>query len=667
MEIIKDTRLEVAPFAARLFEPGPSLVVVVKGTFNLVGGGTAPLSEVQSLPGVEVHHEGEAEVQSVRHDSDVALYKPHAECLLAGTAHAPRGRPVGVLPVLFQVGPVSKRLAVIGDREWKRGLLGRTSSEPLPFASMPLVLERAFGGKGFGPNPLGVGHEPSDARWALPNLEDPAHLIDSPRARPDPACFAPIPRMFASRLRLAGTFDEQWKATRWPGLPEDFDFAYFNAAPIDQRIEGWFRGDEEIVLENLHPDHARLATRLPGLTPRCFLDDREVTLVLDTITVDADLGRIFCLWRGHAEVEDEHLASVGYLHLVDERPGETTAAAAYRARLAERTAADAIAPVAPPAALSLPIFPAEDAARLRSEVQARLAAKESLAGRDLTGADLSGLRLAAVDLTSAILTGARLERAVLTGARLDRAVLAGARAAGADLSSASLVNADLTRIEAGGARFDGADLSGALLEEGGFGSATFCKASCVKTEMTKADLSRADFSGADLSEADLAGARLDGGVFEGATLTEAGLEETSALGARFAGADLSRAKGRAGRFAGASFTGVVAEAARFREANLDGADLSGARLSSIDLSGASLAGATLVGCALRGARFTGARLTGAKLCGSDLFEASFEAADLTRADLSGSSCFGAELWKAKVESTVLDGADLDRTKLAGSR
>ena len=33
---------------------------------------------------------------------------------------------------------------------------------------------------------------------------------------------------------LAGTYDDSWKQTRWPGLPEDFDFGYWNCAPEDQ-------------------------------------------------------------------------------------------------------------------------------------------------------------------------------------------------------------------------------------------------------------------------------------------------------------------------------------------------------------------------------------------------------------------------------------------------
>ncbi|MCF8968631.1 DUF2169 domain-containing protein, partial [Pseudomonas carnis] len=38
-------------------------------------------------------------------------------------------------------------------------------------------------------------------------------------------------------LPLAGSYDEDWQRERWPGLPRDFDFAYWNGAPVDQQIE----------------------------------------------------------------------------------------------------------------------------------------------------------------------------------------------------------------------------------------------------------------------------------------------------------------------------------------------------------------------------------------------------------------------------------------------
>ena len=70
---------------------------------------------------------------------------------------------------------------------------------------------------------------------------------------------------------------------------------YGQAAREAQRIAGYWRGDEEIELHHLHPEHRVVRCRLPGLRPRVFLHERErphgplreLGLVLDTIAIDA--------------------------------------------------------------------------------------------------------------------------------------------------------------------------------------------------------------------------------------------------------------------------------------------------------------------------------------------------------------------------------------------
>uniref|UniRef100_UPI003A9571EC DUF2169 domain-containing protein n=1 Tax=Marinomonas gallaica TaxID=1806667 RepID=UPI003A9571EC len=48
---------------------------------------------------------------------------------------------------------------------------------------------------------------------------------------------------------------------RWPKLPLDFDFAYWNAAPKDQQID-YPQGGEDVVLIGLHPQ-GTLRFKLP--------------------------------------------------------------------------------------------------------------------------------------------------------------------------------------------------------------------------------------------------------------------------------------------------------------------------------------------------------------------------------------------------------------------
>ncbi len=92
----------------------------------------------------------------------------------------------------------------------------------------------------------------------------------------------------------------------------------------------------------------------------------------------------------------------------------------------------------------------------------------TLAGANLTGADLTGTALPQVDLQRANLTGADLTDTSFYGARLTRANLTGVNALRADflqadLSDAILVNADLTDARLLRARVSGTDLTGAIL------------------------------------------------------------------------------------------------------------------------------------------------------------------------------------------------------------
>ena len=58
----------------------------------------------------------------------------------------------------------------------------------------------------------------------------------------------------------------------------------------------------QIYLENLHPEHPRLSTRLPGLRPQAFVEragvpGQEVEMRLDGLWIDTDRARCAATWR----------------------------------------------------------------------------------------------------------------------------------------------------------------------------------------------------------------------------------------------------------------------------------------------------------------------------------------------------------------------------------
>src|SRR5690606_15595879 len=133
-------------------------------------------------------------------------WKPRADVLLIGSAHAPGGKPVTTLPVSLKVGRIEKKLGIIGNRIWKgKRLLGVTASDPEPFTTMPITWERALGGPKDKRNPVGCGRDGADGR-PLPNIEIPGKLIHGPGDRADPAGFGPLSPTWSPRCDRMGTY-----------------------------------------------------------------------------------------------------------------------------------------------------------------------------------------------------------------------------------------------------------------------------------------------------------------------------------------------------------------------------------------------------------------------------------------------------------------------------
>ncbi|MFT3775072.1 MAG: DUF2169 domain-containing protein [Minicystis sp.] len=191
--------------------------------------------------------------------------KATTDVLLHGRAHAPQGKPARQVDVMMKVGDLTKVLRVFGDRRWREGLGGLSATDPEPFTTMPIVYERAFGGKDTSAidpekhvwdrrNPIGTGFA-AEARQLvnqpLPNIEDPRDLVTSWKQRPRPAGFGPIARDWSPRLELSGTYDEAWHDERRPLLPVDFDERFHQSAPIDQQTERYLRGGEAVELFHL--------------------------------------------------------------------------------------------------------------------------------------------------------------------------------------------------------------------------------------------------------------------------------------------------------------------------------------------------------------------------------------------------------------------------------
>jgi hypothetical protein len=114
----------------------------------------------------------------------------------------------------------------------------------------------------------------------------------------------PVAPTWPARTALLGRHAATWDHLAWNTrpVPEDVDGAFFNVAPVDQQLAE-LTGEERIMLEHLHPHHAKLETRLARVVPKASVKRekaalQEVRLRCDTLTIDADRGLAMLVWRG---------------------------------------------------------------------------------------------------------------------------------------------------------------------------------------------------------------------------------------------------------------------------------------------------------------------------------------------------------------------------------
>ncbi len=202
---LSDVGFSVISFAWQVQPPQTSLVVVVKGTFDLVEGQPAKLREESEFPQGDVFVDEDLE-KGLLSASDFAILKPEVDVLVSGHAYAPKGQSATAMQVSLRMktakGVLDRSIAVFGDRTWQTGV----PSSAAPFEKIPLVYERAFGGPQVPANPVGVGHKGAagpDGKKRLPNFETPGKLIRSPGDTPPVAGLGAIHPVWKPRWDLA--------------------------------------------------------------------------------------------------------------------------------------------------------------------------------------------------------------------------------------------------------------------------------------------------------------------------------------------------------------------------------------------------------------------------------------------------------------------------------
>ncbi len=293
------------------------LVLVVKATYQIKGTSRLEIADRQLPVNVSGEYYGDPGKSSIKYEPEVASVKLSTDVALIGHAYADR-HSVTEVDVMLRIGTLRKRVRIFGDRRWTAAKGFKSISAPAPFQKIPLVYERAFGGRdnadsdpekhSYEPgNPYGTGYGAFVEGKKLPNLEDPDRCIKDPGDTVSPTGFGFIGPECEPRMRYAGTYDEGWMKKRMPLLPEDFDPRYYNAAHPDLIAQGYLNGDEPVEIINASVN-GHLKFNLPGtLPPEAVVVMKDETrhginTNLDTVIINTDENILFLLWRGNVDV-----------------------------------------------------------------------------------------------------------------------------------------------------------------------------------------------------------------------------------------------------------------------------------------------------------------------------------------------------------------------------
>ena len=229
---------------------------IVKGTFYLPTNRSLKIAETQVPLTMADEYWGEPGVSPVKYEADLAVFKPSTDLILVGFAHHYQGKKIKSMDVFFGGGAKKKKATVESSEARER---------------IPLVQLDSFGNKKgwFGSSRLGYG-------------------------------FGYYPKQYPPRVKYAGTYDERWRKERFPFLPVEFDYRFFQAAYPELVTDTYLMGNERVFAENVSPG-GPIILDLPGMKIEVeTVFEKKSTKsksMLDTVILEPEEKRLLLVWR----------------------------------------------------------------------------------------------------------------------------------------------------------------------------------------------------------------------------------------------------------------------------------------------------------------------------------------------------------------------------------
>jgi hypothetical protein len=285
--------------------------MIARATFDIEGDRLTPAVDQPWVASVEPW------------DSPLGAFEPDqpyrkggVDVFVRGSACAPRGEPAKEVSLEVEIGSFRASAIAVGQRVWQKGAFGNlVPSEPIPFVSLLLGLDVAFGGTAvvdglttpFPLNPNGKGFyvdEDAALHQPLPQLEDPANRISKWNDRPEPVGFGLC--QYPHPIRVLDAIDVD-RAALESASPEaalpttgfKFTSRVFNRA-FPRLVAPAVKPDDRVVVSGFSPD-GPLSFVVPRSHLRVRIELGEKTVerepTLEEIGIDVAERRVFLGYR----------------------------------------------------------------------------------------------------------------------------------------------------------------------------------------------------------------------------------------------------------------------------------------------------------------------------------------------------------------------------------
>jgi hypothetical protein len=298
MELINHTAYPALMFRTGLDDYKYAMSVAVRVTYDIENG-NATVSENQEW---KLERQlWQSEYGSI--ESDDVFKRGGVDILVFGSATAPKGKPVRSMNVEIKFNNKTiNKIIVFGNRVWERSILGMDISTPEEFTEMPLTLANAYGGKAewdgllipYGNNPHGKGYNYSKEDYVgkpLPNIEDPARLIQKWSDQPDPVGVACLPQLCELHMRNNITYDKKGQMTK-------FDTKFYNTA-FPAMIVDKVEANDTIEITGMSATPFQFKVPVQQLTMKVSMNERykEWQMYIEQVGLVIDRKKAFITYR----------------------------------------------------------------------------------------------------------------------------------------------------------------------------------------------------------------------------------------------------------------------------------------------------------------------------------------------------------------------------------